>query len=94
MQSTVVYPVMGHHGPGGSKTFPGVAVGEDEILGAGGDSHPDAVAFPEAIGQLGGADLQADDLAFLQKLRLSKAITVSGAEQAIHQEHVPNAMLS
>ncbi len=28
---------------------------------------PDAVAFPEAIGQLGGADLQADDLAFLQK---------------------------
>lgn len=65
---TVVYPVMGHHGPGGSKTFPGVAVGEDEILGARGDSHPDAVAFPEAIGQLGGADLQADDLAFLQKL--------------------------
>ena len=55
VQPTVVYPVMGHHGPGGSKTFPGVAVGEDEILGAGGDSHPDAVAFPEAIGQLGGA---------------------------------------
>ena len=67
VQPTVVYPVMGHHGPGGSKTFPGVAVGEDEILGARGDSHPDAVAFPEAIGQLGGADLQADDLAFLQK---------------------------
>ena len=58
VQPTVVYPVMGHHGPGGSKTFPGVAVGEDEILGAGGDGHPDAVAFPEAIGQLGGADLQ------------------------------------
>ena len=68
VQPTVVYPVMGHHDPGGSKTFPGVAVGEDEILGAGGDSHPDAMAFPEAIGQLGGADLQADDLAFLQKL--------------------------
>ena len=65
VQPTVVYPVMGHHGPGGSKTFPGVAVGEDEILGAGGDSHPDAVAFPEAVGQLGGADLQADDLACL-----------------------------
>ena len=50
VQPTVVYPVMGHHCPGGSKTFPGVAVGEDEILGARGDSHPDAVAFPEAIG--------------------------------------------
>ena len=34
------YYWLGHHGPGGSKTFPGVAVGEDEILGAGGDSHP------------------------------------------------------
>ena len=45
VQPTVVYPVMGHHGPGGSKTFPGVAVGEDEILGAGGDSHPDAVCL-------------------------------------------------
>ena len=54
VQPTVVYPVMGHHSPGGSKTFPGVAVGEDEILGARGDSHPDAVAFPEAIGQTGG----------------------------------------
>ena len=29
VQPTVVYPVMGYHGPGGSKTFPGVAVGED-----------------------------------------------------------------
>ena len=28
VQPTVVYPVMGHHGPGGSKTFPGVAVGQ------------------------------------------------------------------
>ena len=66
VQPAVVYPVVGHHGPGRSIAFPGVTVGEDEILGAGGDGHPDAVAFPEAVGQLGGADLQADDLAFLQ----------------------------
>ena len=52
VQPTVIYPVMGHHGPGGSKTFPCVAVGEDEILGAGGDGHPDAVPFRKQLDSL------------------------------------------
>ena len=94
VQPTVVYPVMGHHGPGGSKTFPGVAVGEDEILGAGGDSHPDAMAFPEANWTTWwcGSSGRRSRLP-AKKLRPGKAITVSGAEQAIRQLDGPAVLI-
>ena len=62
-----------------------VAVGEDEILGAGGNRKAHPVSGQEGIGELGGPDLDLINLSRFHKFRLFESVPVAGAEKAVRQ---------
>ena len=60
--------VVGDHGLHTVEARPRVAVGKQEIFGAGGDGHPQAAALLEAFGEFCGADVD------LSLIHISKGI--------------------